>query len=71
MPSTVLRLQLLIAHYHNFSLLYGPSSFFTDPVVIVELDPEKVFLERKNYATFVKRQIALTWGEQFVNNLAL
>jgi hypothetical protein len=44
--------------------------FFEDPVVLVELNPEKVFLERKNYAMFAQRQIALACGEQFVNNLA-
>jgi|SRR5215831_19058342 len=44
---------------------------FDSPVVLVELDPEKVFLERKNYLTFVQRQIALACGEHFVNNLAL
>jgi hypothetical protein len=45
--------------------------FFEDPVVLVELNPEKVFLERRNYATFAERHIALACGEHFVNNLAL
>jgi hypothetical protein len=45
--------------------------FFDSPVVLVELIPEKVFLERKNYLTFAQRQIALACGEHYVNNLAL
>ena len=45
--------------------------FFNNPVVLVELIPEKLFLERKNYLTFAQRQIALACGEHFVNNLAL
>jgi hypothetical protein len=46
-------------------------TLFTDPVVLVELVPEKVFLERKNYETFAKREIALACGEDLLNNLAL
>lgn len=45
--------------------------FFDSPVVLVELIPERVFLERKNYLTFAQRQIALACGEHFVNKLAL
>jgi hypothetical protein len=45
--------------------------FFADPVVLVEFTPEKVFLERKNYEAFAKREIALACGEEFLNNLAL
>ena len=43
---------------------------FADPVVLVEFVPEKVFLERKNYEPFAKREIALACGEEFLNNLA-
>jgi hypothetical protein len=32
---------------------------FEDPVVLVELAPEKVFLEKRNYSMFAQRRIAL------------
>lgn len=44
---------------------------FADPVVLVEFDPEKVFLERNNYETFAKREIAGACGQEFLNSLAL
>jgi hypothetical protein len=46
-------------------------TFFADPVVLVEFDPEKVFLERNNYETFAKREIARSCGEEFLNSVAL
>ena len=44
---------------------------FADPVVLVEFVPERVFLERKNYETFAKREIARVCGEEFLTSLAL
>ena len=44
---------------------------FVDPVVLVEFDPERVFLERNNYEAFAKREIARACGEEFLANLAL
>jgi hypothetical protein len=42
---------------------------FAEPVVLVEFDTEKVFLEQKNYETFAKREIARACGEEFLNSL--
>jgi hypothetical protein len=44
---------------------------FADPAVLVEFVPERVFLERKNYETFAKREIARVCGEEFLTSLAL
>jgi hypothetical protein len=46
-------------------------TFFTEPVVVVDFDPEKVFLERKTYKMYAARQIALACGEDFINTLGL
>lgn len=46
-------------------------SFFTDPVVLVEFTPEKIFLERTNYEAFAKHEISSACGEDFLNSLDL
>ncbi len=40
-------------------------AFFADPVVLVEFDSEKVFVERNNYEAFAKREIALAVAKNF------